>query len=582
MQRLGDSTGLLRASLHSPALEALSAPERCVLCFHQSAVKWGQLRIRSGEVAPDDAELYVVLLRTGSPATALSSDVLRIYQLTRAEWLALRQVDTHYRLAQVSALREAPESPALCQAVVECMIVEDEPAPPAQQQQQPSLFALPPLWPCEAHVPASQPHRLLFYAATLCDFVALRRTLGSLATPRLHKKWLQWLERHFAPERDECAVLAYQLAATLARAAADWPLASEWLALNCELFAQHAPPPELVAEKLRHHVRWIEAWAHTGFYHRWQEYRVPASDDFWQQHSTHVTINSLWLLQCDGLLHTPGARGSISISHKQLQQHLLPCVYRLMLRDLLQLLRVEAQFTQSWTARQLWDRDCAWYWQSAHTLQPLVAYKAGEWETLVRFSREQAQHSSPVMRALLVQERLEEERRAALRTGQGSAQRVCEAVPDIEELSKHAPPCMQRVLRQPWCKNDDRFNLVGWLYDAGYGPGQVVGYLCRHGAEEGQRETVKSLYQSCVNRPTHKRHKAGRVSTTCGRVIDGEYGAGNVLRCPYEEARNGERRRKHNALEKSAYGAECGQACGLSEVRHPLDFLEKRCGVVRK
>ena len=142
---------------------------------------------------------------------------------------------------------------------------------------------------------------------------------------------------------------------------------------------------------------------------------------------------------------------------------------------------------------------------------------------------------------------------------------------------------MARVLRHDKRrKNGDRFNLVGWLYDAGYSQVQVVQFLSRNDKEcdDEYRATVLTLYQACVKRPAEKRHAHGRVSTGCSSVIDSQHGQGNVLRCVYEEKRNGPQRRAtpHPRQEKSDFQLQCGAQCGLErEVRHPLDYVQAKC-----
>ena len=596
MHTLRDSTGLLRCAQHSDVLQALHQPQRRVLCFHTSAVQWGQLRIKIDEVESEDCEIYVVLLRTQNAAEATDNDIAHIYRMDHAQWLSMRVTDRVYRICRLAQLLLVTDSiqPPQSEPHVPVMVIEEE-----EETETPVESPLPSLqvlWPhaYRTGVPVDSAG-IVEYAANLCDYTLLQGPLAQSATPRLSERWLARMELYYRDGKRCYTTLAYYFAATLCRTLPGtgpllyhateprWPLAREWLDFACYVFAQQRLSVEAFGSELQRHIAWIQQTAWHGFAHRWHDYRLPQTELYWEQQGSRVTVSSLWLLQCNLSGHRQTGRGCVTVESRVFLQSLLPHLYRLVLSDALHLLRHTALALAAGRGQNadyaLWDGERAWYQESREALRSLWAY-TGEWRALVVFNEQVAQsHSSPVMRALYKYERAEDARR---KTPTAGAVRVCEAVPDIEELARVAPPCMARVLKQDWCKNGDRFNLVGWLYDAGYSQVQVVSYLCRNSAQDQERRTtVLSLYQACVKRPAEKRPSNGRVSAACGNVIDSHYGEGNVLRCPYEEAHNKGQRRttKHERHEKSAFQAQCAGECGLidGEVRHPLDYVQSKC-----
>ncbi len=574
----------------APDLSHLHAENRRLLCYQAQTVKWGrQLRIKTSEVVESDLELYIVLLQ--------GDQVLEIRSASRQTWDTLRPVDQFYRICVLDHLPRVVNSLTLSshqllQQSSEIAKQVDEPPAPVLASPVPSL---PLLWPHQRRrdVPPVSESATTFYCSALCDFVLLRRPLAQSATPRLTQKWLTWLESHF--QQWPYDVLAFHVARALCHSAPptplvygtlQWPLAREWLDFTSFIFAQQRMDVDAFEQQLRGHAAWISQWSYGGFHHRWQDFVV---DDcrFWHQEEQQVEVSALWLLHCDKLQpHRRSHCGRIWLERRLFLQELLPVMYRLALSDTLHLLRctaLQGPGTDPFTAGELGGGDHPHCGGLMQLLMRAPEPKQTDWSPLLRFNREQAQtHSSPVMRALLRHEQREEERRTASRD---DPQRICEAVDDIEDLAQRVPPCMARLMQpqRQWLKNWDRFRLVGWLYDAGYSQEQVIGYVCRDGADSGdQRATIASLYQSCINVPPDKRRGTqGRVSAGCGRLINDVYETGNVLRCPFEEAKNGDARRKdHTPLEKSVFQAQCAGRGNLScSVYHPLDYVQARCGV---
>lgn len=551
-------------------IEPLQAEGRRLLCFLSKSVKWGQLRLKLTEIQVKDAEIYLILMSN-------NEDIERIFRVSRREWDSLAICDTFYKVLRLDQLR--PVNPLTFSVHLnrstELPVEEQEQATEmvVEVANITSIPSLPILWP---HYPPQETSSsaIEFYTGVLCDSVLLSHPLGHQVTPRLIQKWLLWLERHFS-QAGWCWIGATQHFLTLMSTARpmqplqygslQWPMAREWLSMHCLLFLHQRITVEEFEKELKAHIQWIQCQSWKGFYHRWQDFYV--NGQLWQQHQQQqVTISSLWLLHCTVSEYRHGPVGCIVVEYRILQQELLPQFYRLVLSDALHLWRCEGLSHAILPQQHL-------LWQRINEKKQ----KQQDWEPLHQYNLQEVQNlSSPVMRLMMRWEQQQEERRLS----ETETTRISDAVEDIEDLLLKTPPCMERVMKQKeWLKNWDRFRLVGWFYDAGYSKEMVVQYMCRNDDTQEHRQTIQSLYQSCVSAPDDKRHVQGRVSAGCGKIIDDVYEQGNVLRCPFEEAQNGEKRnRNHTSMEKSVFQTQCGSRGNMGcKVTHPLDYVQSQC-----
>ena len=142
---------------------------------------------------------------------------------------------------------------------------------------------------------------------------------------------------------------------------------------------------------------------------------------------------------------------------------------------------------------------------------------------------------------------------------------------DIEDLfrdpGKVMPPCLSRVVTQEWYKSKDRLNLVAYLVDMGYKDREkVVNLMCRNRNNPGDKNIIGSIYDDWVKKkaakPSHH-----RVSLPCSSIINSNFDEGNVLRCAYEEKRNGSERTKSGLGDQDVYRSQCSCEGSLKRIK---------------
>jgi hypothetical protein len=619
MKRLALNTTSAKSVLHasSCSLQLSDAikqyqlpPHRSVIWFHERQIQWDQVKIRHRDVSEETHELYVIVLRDSCTAhTATVEDVLQVRRMERIEWLALRTVEKHYRLCtlekntlRVSTTTSPPQSLTRSSnqlarsntALIRSVELRKEDA---------SLQFFCELW--SQHKPRPHCIDICPILNAICDYTLMKRELR-VQLPGLQEKWFRWLSQQFPDENDYTDALHLSLLGLCQYAeteqhmkydALEVPLVREWMDFACFIFSQRLCGCDMTefSSRLQTHIEWIENHQHEGLYHNWVNYYVIDCDNnpqLWLCDGgggDQYTVSSLWLLQCDFTkkMYTVMGSGRIVIQRDVFNTLLLQ-MYRLMLSDLVHLVcsvnLVGHEDPDTWPSSysefycghayiHVYTEATRKLQHSLHTedCEALYAYQI----TTNYF------YKSPVMMALVSQ--IEEQEKKDAQRPAHDPRRIASVVSDIEDLGSVVPPCIQAVMRRDWCKNWDRLNLVAWLYDSGYTKEAVVRYMCRNvkSQRDEERMTIAALYDDCVNpHKARKKFYGTRLSVPCATVINSIHEEeGNVLRCPFEEAKNGaHRRNKHTDGEKLSFRTQCAESGCLSgcSFSHPLDFIVEK------
>ena len=588
MRSLADSTGLLRQS--PPELGAsLQAEGRRVLFFDKQGVKAGQLRVAISQVGEPltVSEIYIVVVHT--------TDEQIVYRLGAEDWSRLPRVDRLYRLCRLDRLMRVVDAVPLrlsssSASICETMDVEEaDVAPPPQ-----CLPSLPILWPHRRRHPTITTGRsgLLFYVGAVLDYALLEQPPLANAPNSLRQDWLTWLESNYAyrgaDEHYDEMLYHLMLAASVATVSPqliyghlDWPLAQEILNLSVFLFRHqlHDSDDNLAAleSAFRGHAHWIAQESYSGWHHPWTDYML-TDGVLWRQSGRQITLSMLWLLETPTLTSSQyrtenGGVFTVSVAH--FLEHLAPYLYRQVLCDTLHYLRYTALYGRhdnAWHGHP-GDVERVWLHETLRDVMPELVTALKDWRGMESFNERRAQnHSSPVMRAMVQYWQSQDTRQPRGSQSFGS-HKAATVITDIEDLGTAVPPCMRRALRQSWCKNLDRLNLIKYLFDMGYGREQVVTFMCRQSEKREDVATIGSEYDACVRRQQTDDRRQGK---SCATIINLGAVPGNVLRCVYEEEKNGEKRReKHTEHEQLVFTSQCACEAGTTRrIYSPLDYVK--------
>jgi hypothetical protein len=151
---------------------------------------------------------------------------------------------------------------------------------------------------------------------------------------------------------------------------------------------------------------------------------------------------------------------------------------------------------------------------------------------------------------------------------------------DIEDLFRDPgrvmPPCLSRVVKQDWYKSKDRLNLVAYLIDMGYQEKEkVVNIMCRNRDNASDRAIIESIYNDKAKKKLEKLPHH-RISLPCSSIINSNFEEGNVLRCVYEERKNGDVRVKSSVGEQDVFKHQCICENNLKHVnlKSPMNFID--------
>ena len=149
---------------------------------------------------------------------------------------------------------------------------------------------------------------------------------------------------------------------------------------------------------------------------------------------------------------------------------------------------------------------------------------------------------------------------------------------DIEDLGPLLPPCLSGVLKKGFhAKNGDRRSLVNYLVDMGYALEKIL--LLMNGCEKGD---IIGLYNASIRKRRdldNKGFSATPLSLSCGGMINLDpHRFGNTIRCHYEEACNGEKRRNNHTDEKYVFRQKCteslhGGNTSIQTIYSPIDYI---------
>lgn len=568
-----DAMGVMRQQ-NETLLAPLQAPNRAVLLLWHGAVVGQQVLVP--QTALTESEV-VLGLQDG--------DTLRSVHLLRSEQWQTAPREGRCRvldLTQSQVLHGHSPPPSLSTSrslgSLRASLLSSAP--------QPLQLQMEPLWP-HRRLPVQVPRdtlRLQTWLAALVDSTLLKNPLQ--ATPSLRTKWLRWLDARLSTQSQCAHVVALALACHWSPQPTrygkpDWPWAREWIQFQLQLFVATLPEPATLAQDLRSHVAWTQQ-CRRDWHHPWSLYLIE-QDCLWlteldEQGLERFTLSARWLPLLD---HRPSVkRGRLSVDRLVFDSKVAPCLYRLVLQDYLYETRWQAvrhgEFDTA-LCDDAWSHERDWL--NGATVLCNTLRDCATWEQRWQWLGDTQTQDSPVQRSVV---KWLEKREDVLTNGSTEKVtiRIADYVTDIEDLAKLAPPCLKRGLEKDWCQHWDRFNLVGYLWDAGYSQQQVTEYVLRNKPDSrSDRGEVESRYRECER----SNPSWGRVSSSCGTLMNARFENAHI-RCVYEEQYNeGKRRANHTKTEKQAFCDQCVRAARLDTVvYHPLDFVEARLKQARE
>jgi hypothetical protein len=244
----------------------------------------------------------------------------------------------------------------------------------------------------------------------------------------------------------------------------------------------------------------------------------------------------------------------------------LPALYRHMLRDIVWYAtqtKLDVMFGENGVERRLVINEYIW---TVLDKFPIKTDEMYDFNVLIAQN-----YTSPIMDALLEHYK----KKDCQQTKDRSLATNVASFIDIEDLFEKPeelmPPCWVRVMKAKSYKNMERVNLIPTLIDMGYTDMKaIVEVMCpsRNNNPIKQRE-IEAIYNSTI-----KKKKNEPLSVPCGTIINSKYDDGTMLRCVYEEEKNGQNRRKHGNNEKEVFMEACACKLGAAvNIRRPLDFI---------
>jgi hypothetical protein len=564
-----------------------TSPE--VVLLRESAVKCGQVRLLSRLVSGENGLILALFGET-------LESIPHRYYITSEQWQRCRPSADGHRILRLSdflallpptetIVEDSPPCPSTPDPVIEEMDVEvvDTPMIWLHKENGPDSPLL-----CMDYDEAYR--KVLFYCSLLMDSTLHRILLsGSLDVER---KWLAYVEKH-SPTVEDSHILrsaGFHLMAAYIRANAplrDDDLVHQWI--HMEKLLLHGVNRAQFHLNLLLHLnlfqplgKMMEGWQHA----QWHHYTVEEGH-FWRELPDGTfLVNALWLLEEEliefsTVVHARG--GLIRLRGEAFDRTFLPCLYRHTLLDVVYYLahpphyhHVDPLSFRASLLQVVEDR-------LALPLTRLSLHKSSL-EVLFDFSNTHlAYHSSPVMKRALAYYRKCEER-ASTTEGKKRETRLLTDYVDIEDLfakpTHFLPPCMARVITAKWYKCFDRLNLVALLVDSGYKDVErVTSLMCRDEADnKTNRLTIGRIHLEQMKKKQAEQ-EGRRISVPCATIINSTYQDGHLLRCKFEEAKNGTtRRRNHSEQEKEVFRKACACSMGDPTVRiySPLDFISHR------
>lgn len=266
-------------------------------------------------------------------------------------------------------------------------------------------------------------------------------------------------------------------------------------------------------------------------------------------------------------------KGEIQLNTEEFHDYFLPCLYRFLLID---------SFRFLWMARLTYRDDT--FVESLNLvaydnfINPLPMSNADA-RALLEYSKTTLSNlESPITKTLIKREALIPKRNTIL----SSTISVEEAALlsheiDIEELNEYLPACLKPIMKKKvHLVNMDRVAAVSYLLDMGYEATDAPRLLNGNDKNEIVAQFKSRLKWS---KNTEKRDPTKLVSLCCNAWFSIDGSRGNTIRCPYEKAANGDKRKPKGTLldeEKRAYRTQCSVSLGpnAERISHPLDYVK--------
>jgi hypothetical protein len=530
-------------------------------------------------VSGDDVKYRQILMPLGEISEMIKINVLYIsdvesYRFDYSEWCKFQIIDSRHRIIRLNKilalrgpLRDSRES----------LNVSGERTSPTTT----NFVRLTSLDQLNEDDGVEYDH-LIHYTSYIFDYMIHKAEIGN----EVPKKWLSYVEKYSQHYNHPLLSCLFIMAYVRGTARCKDEVIDAWIEMEC-LFLQHGQTNAGdFAQMLTRHMdamSCIEAVCRKWPHGHWHQFRI--NDLYWYHHTDEnkYTVSSMWLFEKEFSTHVKQARfdrGVAQLDECLFAQSFLPALYRHVLQDLVYFMvdvcRNSRTIDAYYGGRQTKRREAMdqYHWH----LMPHFARTVDE---MYHFNVTVAQnYMSPVMDRLLTHFSQKDcKEMTKLKYGVPIAHLPASYV-ELEDLFKNPdqlmPPCLSRVMQREWYKNWDRFNLIPFLIDMGYDDrDKLVNVMCRHRDNIDNRREITNVYDPAMKKKNTQRKL---ISVPCGTIINSLYEEGNVLRCPYEEAKNGDKRRKnHTAKEKAVFTTQC--ACSLGapvNIQYPMDYINQK------
>jgi hypothetical protein len=604
-RRLADATGQLH-QIGQEIKQKYYAMDRILLFFHYQSPLLGKLRIATKAVGQEQ-EIYIILMET-------LEKVHQIYKMTRLEWQKLVSAGASHKSCNLKDLvcitakgggggdsetkilengeKENTNATSANEMTVDMGIMPStsfliQPCEP----ELPKLFKFNVIWPHRVNPHdifqiTNLQYKLQQYMGYFCDFMLIQNPLKKinqlsrdewLKQAECHMPHLNLIAHHFMSEFIRSTMSIGQQQPILYNRL-NRHILEKWLDFSLHLFTLHEYQLSSVEECIASHIVWIEEESYNGWYHSWQDYRLPCGKLWKEQEEkgkgkNDIILSVRWLFELDlrGLVYQLNHRGGITVKKSVFEEKILPHLYRVVLKDWLHLLCYQHTTMKksglSWTLYN-------------NPMDDLMREmdKGREWTVIYQYNLTTAcNYESPVMRAMVRYE----ERQSVLQMNRNKkassrhTKHLHETIGPIEELANYMPPCVKPLMEAESLKHYDRLNITKICYDLGYTEQEITDFFCRFdGNNRSTRSYYASHYKECL--AESPQGAVNRVSKSCQTFINYAFPKGNIIRCPYESTIYKEKRQKCTEEEMSTFQSQCACKGGIKEERifSAVDYIK--------
>lgn len=409
---------------------------------------------------------------------------------------------------------------------------------------------------------------LIDYTSYVTDYMIYTKEVGAIDD--VMKQWARYVNRYAKSRNHALLSCLFIMSYVTTKMKKSDDVIESWIEMESFIFRQCEIDVDEMKEILMRHLKQ---------YRRndsWQQYTI--DDQYWCVIKENYVISCLWIFEPEFssiVKNINVSQGRATIDKVMFMTAFLPALYRYMLRDIVWYAATQPKLEVMFGANGTEGRGAIneYTWTVLNNF-PIKIDDMYDFNVLTAQN-----YTSPIMDALLKHYEKKDNRVVQDRL---QATNVASVI-DIEELFEKPeelmPPCWTRVMKAKAYKNMERVNLIPTLIDMGYTDRKaIVEVMCpsRNNNPVKQRE-IEAIYDSTI-----KKKKNEPLSVPCGTIINSKYDDGTILRCIYEEAKNGQQRKKHGNNEKDEFMQQCACTLGPSAtIRRPLDFINIKFSQIR-